>query len=405
MLQNEIKKEECKWGNFLGGGAFGKVYEVEYRGQKLAGKKIPKSKLKSAKSIESFKRELDILKRMSNCENSVKFFSHYDDNQFEIIILELCDANLTDILEQNENGFNNDLIYSIMDGLNNAFMCMNQNGIIHRDIKLDNIMVKYTDSNHKNFIPKINDYGLSRILQDGIASTCCGSPIYMAPEVLLNNKYGEKADLWSIGIMIYFMHFKEYPFEFTMDCINNPNKLKKVLDRKKEKNSEDILLDDLLNKLLIYYPDKRISWSEYLNHPFFNRKLNTIKEQTPFHLSVTKGINLFGFCQNRNCQFYNKEVCHKFGFGTFDLIEDLSPKSPKSPKCPSCQYYLMNIENCKFKLCNYSFIGKKFENKKIIKVEYKNKVTKEDKLDYFLAGQSGENKIIWVELKITSSKL
>ena len=84
---------------------------------------------------------------------------------------------------------------------------MNENEIIHRDIKLENILIKYTDSSHTKFIPKINDYGLSREMNNGIASTWCGSPLYMAPEVLMNKEYNNKADLWSIGIMIYIMHF------------------------------------------------------------------------------------------------------------------------------------------------------------------------------------------------------
>ena len=379
-MKNTIQKEKCVWGRFLGGGAFGKVYEVECQGKKYAGKKIPKSKLKSESSQISFKREIDILKRMSICENSVQFYSHFEDENYEIIILELCDGTLTDILENNINGFNGDLIYSIIDGLNNAFICMNQNDIIHRDIKLDNIMIKYTDSSHKNFIPKINDYGLSRVLQAGIASTCCGSPVYMAPEVLLYQQYGSKADLWSIGVMIYYMHFKDFPFDFTMDCINNNELIKQVLDRKKEKNSSDKVLDDLMNKLLIYDPEKRLSWTDYLNHEFFNRKPIAINEKQDIYLKVDKGMNLFGRCQNKKCQAYKKEVSHRFGFGTFDLMKDLNPDNIKCPKCPICQEYLRSIDNCKFMLCNYSFIGLKYENGEVIKVDYKNKVTKENKL-------------------------
>ena len=405
MNENKIKKEECKWGRFLGGGAFGKVYEIEYRGKKYAGKKIPKSKLKSEKFKESFKRELDILKRMSICENSVKFYSHFEEAQYEIIILELCDGNLTDILDKYEDGFNSDLIYSIIDGLNNAFKCMNQNNIIHRDIKLDNIMVKYTDSSHNKFIPKINDYGLSRLLEEGIASTWCGSPIYMAPEVLLNNKYGIKADLWSIGIMIYYMHFKEYPFDFTRDCINNEKVLKQVLDRKKKKNSNDLTLDDLMNKLLIYNPNNRITWTEYLNHPFFNRKPNKLNDNSPFYLKMNKGINLFGLCHNPKCELYKKQVCYNLGFGTFDLIKDLDSDNPGCPKCPLCKYCLLSIDNCKFMFCNYSFKGKKYENNQILNVDYKNKVTNENKIDNFLAGQKGNYKTVWIDLKITASQL
>ena len=85
------------------------------------------------------------------------------------------------------------------------------------DIKLENIMVKYIDSTHKKFIPKINDYGLSKQVKGGITSTICGTPIFMAPELILQKPYNSKADLWSIGVMIYIMIFKDIPYPITGD--------------------------------------------------------------------------------------------------------------------------------------------------------------------------------------------
>jgi serine/threonine protein kinase len=93
----------------------------------------------------------------------------------------------------------------------------------------------------------------------------------------LGKKYGEKTDLWSIGILIYFMHFKEFPFDYpsSFDSLSE-NQIKKIFDRNKKKNSTDNKLDDLINKLLKYNPEKRITWNEYFNHRFFNKE-NTLK--------------------------------------------------------------------------------------------------------------------------------
>ena len=126
----------------------------------------------------------------------------------------------------------------------------------------------------------------------------------------------------------------------------------------------------------------------------------------PFYLIVKNGINIFGFCQNKECEAYKKEVCSPFGYGEFDLIEDLTSKSKKCPKCPACEYYLLEIESCGFMNCEYHYEGKKYENKELIDVDFRKKTTGGYKaIDYIDPGKKGENKSTWVELKISATKL
>ena len=125
----------------------------------------------------------------------------------------------------------------------------------------------------------------------------------------------------------------------------------------------------------------------------------------PDYLIVRKGINLFGYCLNKNCIAYKKEVCHPFGIGTFDLIQDLNSKSNKCPKCPACEYLLLELETCGFMKCKYHYIGKKYENGKIKELNYTNIISEDHILDYFEAGSNGKNKSLFVELKITASNL
>ena len=125
----------------------------------------------------------------------------------------------------------------------------------------------------------------------------------------------------------------------------------------------------------------------------------------PDYLIVKKGINLFGYCQNKYCIAYKKEVCHPFGIGTFDLIQDLNSKSYKCPKCPACEYLLLELETCGFMKCKYHYIGKKYENGKIKELNYTNIISEDHILDYFEAGSNGKNKSLFVELKITASNL
>ncbi len=125
----------------------------------------------------------------------------------------------------------------------------------------------------------------------------------------------------------------------------------------------------------------------------------------PDYLIVKKGINLFGFCQNKNCIAYKKEVCHPFGLGTFDLIQDLSSKSDKCPKCPACEYLLLELETCGFMKCKYHYEGMKIEKGQFKKLDYSNSISEEHTIDYFEAGKNDENKSLFYELKIEASDL
>jgi len=139
------------------------------------------------------------------------------------------------------------------------------------------------------------------------------------------------------------------------------------------------------------------------------KKIGPIRYSTitdgPDYLTVIDGINLFGICKNKNCIAYNKEVCSPFGFGTFDLIEDLDEDSEKCPKCPSCELPLLKLETCGFMNCRFKYVGIKVENGKNVDVNYENSISEPDKLDYFDAGKEWENKKLWMELKISAYHL
>ena len=94
--------------------------------------------------------------------NSIKFYEFYDIEKEYAIVMELCDDNLQNILNRRNTGFNKDEIYDILTQLNNTFKIMSKNIIIHRDLKLENILVKYLDNDKSKFIVKLTDYGVSR---------------------------------------------------------------------------------------------------------------------------------------------------------------------------------------------------------------------------------------------------
>ena len=84
---------------------------------------------------------------------------------------------------------------------------MHEQKIVHRDLKLANILLT------KKFVPKLCDFGFARVKEDSqIMKSFLGTPVTMAPEVLLGNSYSSSCDLWSIGVIIYQMVFGRYPF-------------------------------------------------------------------------------------------------------------------------------------------------------------------------------------------------
>ena len=162
-----------------------------------------------------------------------------------------------------------------MNQLNNTFKKMKENNIIHRDLKLENILIKYSDKGHKKYTIKLSGYGCSKRLKS-LSMSCneyCGTFLYMAPEILKGEEYDFKCDLWSIGIIIYRLIFGKspYPGENDRALINVINKYgNKII---KIENKE---LEDLIKKLLEKEPSKRLDWDKYFNHPFFKYKNKNI---------------------------------------------------------------------------------------------------------------------------------
>ena len=271
----------------IGRGQFGKVFKgINKKSKKMIAIKIIEIYNNKDNKVNHFVKYLNNeLNNMKICskdnDNSVKYYEHFHYKDKFVIVMELCDNSLQKVLNERKKGFTCEQIFNIMTQLNKTFKIMYKNNIIHRDLKLDNILVKYNSNNNNNnsninFIVKLTDYGISKQLEN-TNTTSIGTIQTMAPEILEGkNYYGYKCDLWSIGIIIYQLFFKEYPYKGeTQVAIYKQieNLGKKIL--KKTKNMK---LDNLINSLLIRDPEKRISYENYFNHPFF--KENYVKNSS-----------------------------------------------------------------------------------------------------------------------------
>ena len=219
--------------------------------------------------INKFNKELENMQKCK-CENSVEIYDYFDTNDEFVIIMELCDNNLFKELAKTKNGFSVEQIKNILIQLNNVFKLMNKFNIAHRDIKLNNILIKYLNYEKTEFKVLLSDYGVSNQLSSmtGKYMTHAGTQVIMAPEILNGEEYNNKCDLWSLGVNIYWLYTKKPPYNGKFDkvILNQIQKLgQTVLDVIKDNE-----LKDLLSKLLVRDPKQRISWEEYFEHNFFN---------------------------------------------------------------------------------------------------------------------------------------
>ncbi|KAH8957799.1 hypothetical protein BDL97_07G109800 [Sphagnum fallax] len=145
---------------------------------------------------------------------------------------------------------------------------LRNNNLIHRDLKPQNLLLSTNDS---NAMLKIADFGFARLLQpQGMAETLCGSPLYMAPEILQSKKYDAKADLWSVGAILYQLVTGRPPFSGN----NHVQLLQNIIKTNEVRFPESVMTQlhpdgiDICRKLLRRNPVERLSFEEFFNHSF-----------------------------------------------------------------------------------------------------------------------------------------
>lgn len=183
---------------------------------------------------------------------------------------------MADYLSQNGT-LSEDTVRLFLIQLAGAVRALYTKGIVHRDLKPQNILLSH--SNGKHYPPpsqitlKIADFGFARFLHGGVmAATLCGSPMYMAPEVIMSLQYDAKADLWSLGTIVYQCLTGKAPFQ-----AQTPNELKSYYENNMDltpKLPKDISSDlaDLLLSLLRRNSKDRISFEDFFTHRFLLKK-------------------------------------------------------------------------------------------------------------------------------------
>ncbi|KAJ8533934.1 hypothetical protein K7X08_007258 [Anisodus acutangulus] len=256
----------------IGSGSFSTVWKACHRvdGTEVAIKEIVTARLNN-KLKESLKSEIVILQRISH-PNIIRLHDMIEEPGKIYIVLEYCrGGDLSMYIQRRQGRIPEATAKHFMQQLASGLKILRENNLIHRDLKPQNLLLSATDDNSTL---KIADFGFARSLQPRVlAETLCGSPLYMAPEIMQLQKYDAKADLWSVGAILFQLVTGKTPFTGNnqiqlLQNIVKSTKLQFPLDAK-NLNPHCV---DLCQKLLRRNPVERLTFEEFFNHPFLAQK-------------------------------------------------------------------------------------------------------------------------------------
>jgi aurora kinase len=267
-LESEPKISDFTILKELGAGSYGRVILVQHKitQAKYAIKCIDKRNKVNIEEKPYFRREIEIMYRVHH-PNVVKLFGHFEDNKYCYFIMEyIPGGNVYNLVPK--NGFRTvpiQTIASIMKDVISAVYFLHHMSppIIHRDIKPENVVL---DQNMK---AKLTDFGWSNYMQgDMKRTTVCGTPVYLAPEIINNRGHDEKVDIWCIGVLLFELLTGISPFQgFDVQTIKyNINRLNIAWQKNMDRDAVD-----LIKRILKYNPEERISLENMLLHPFMTK--------------------------------------------------------------------------------------------------------------------------------------
>eukprot|EP01095_Lingulamoeba_sp_RSL-Kostka_P014432 TRINITY_DN62_c0_g1_i2.p1 TRINITY_DN62_c0_g1~~TRINITY_DN62_c0_g1_i2.p1 ORF type:complete len:337 (-),score=134.15 TRINITY_DN62_c0_g1_i2:105-1115(-) len=266
ILRNEDIDDFYEMGKEIGRGGFSVVIEgIDRKTKEKFAIKCIKKTMVEGDDIKLLRREIKIMKKV-NHPNILKLFEVFEDDEEFFLVMELVDGKelFDKIVEKGQ--------YSEQDAANivrqivSAVDYLHANGIAHRDLKPENLLSAGDEEEEKI---KIADFGFSKNFGEEKLMTSCGSPGYVAPEVLTCESYDKGVDMWSVGVIIYILLCGYPPFY----ADNAPALFKKIMDVTYD--FDDVSWDDvsedaknLIRHLLVKEPSERYTAKQCLDDPW-----------------------------------------------------------------------------------------------------------------------------------------
>ena len=255
----------------IGKGSFSKVYKGfnTETDEIIALKVVEKLNLKP-ELVKRLHEEIVLLTQLQHPHIAeLKEFLEDEDNFY--LVLEYCAGG--DLAYRIKKGrITEDIAREYMKQLTAALRYLKSRNIIHRDLKPQNILLTADQK-----IVKVTDFNFARELYDNdLAQTLCGSPLYMAPEIIQKHDYTVKSDLWSVGMILYEMVYGNTPYFDACNIIDLLQKIDRPIHYSNRVSAE---CNQLLAGLLQKNPAERYSWNEFFNH-------NWLQSDEPVYLAT-----------------------------------------------------------------------------------------------------------------------
>ncbi|KAG9401055.1 hypothetical protein AC1031_009813 [Aphanomyces cochlioides] len=270
-------------GKTIGRGTFGKVKIGMHlsTGEKVAVKILEKCRILEIADAERVAREIKILKRNFH-SNVIQLYQVIDTSEAIYLVMEYIDGGeMFEYIVKHHRIREKEAVFMFLQ-IVEALNYLHQNDVTHRDLKPENLLLQ--SSNGSAIVVKVVDFGLSNTHENGRhLQTACGSPCYAAPEMIEGRPYiGPKADIWSLGVVLFAMVCGYLPFED-----NNTSVLyKKILSGQyKAPNYISPAVQDLIRRILETDPDKRYTLADIRSHAW----CKTLDMPLPLNAFASRG--------------------------------------------------------------------------------------------------------------------
>ena len=288
-----MKVDNLKLTKSLGKGAFGEVFLTQIDGKNgfFATKRLDRSYTDKEENYKRLANEISVMQKIRH-PNIVGLIDLKKTKSHCYLVMEFCNGGdltgcLRKYMEAHRKPFSEEIVQYLMRQIVSGLDALHSRNILHRDLKLDNILICFNSDNDKKSLnmlranAKITDFGFATYLKQGLATTVLGTPCNMDPSLLNNmetrtrNKgYDQKADIWSLGTLCYEMLVGRTPF--------SGNSMQDLFKKVKIGN---YALPTSLSREVVFFiegmlqqdPKKRLSCKELLNHDFLTKNVRQFK--------------------------------------------------------------------------------------------------------------------------------
>lgn len=336
-----VVEDIYKFGKQLGTGSFGLVIEATNikTGKKWAMKKVHKEKAGKS-TILLLEREVAILKKVHH-KHIIGLNEVIESPKAMYLFMELCLLGELKTLLDERGPFTEISTRHIITCLTDSIVYLHRNGIVHRDLKLENILVADQKGDDKNplYEIKLTDFGLSVEKgkdKDAMLQTTCGTPVYMAPEVIQNHDYTQQCDMWSVGVILYALLSKNFPFVgHTEEILYETIKKGLVVFPASVWKNVSGSAKDLVERLLTVDTAYRLTAIEVNSHPWIQGydELELSRSRPTNVLDLMKDFNRshpsdFDSCDDE-CRYDSEEDFDVYNDATSDENKALAAKRKK----------------------------------------------------------------------------